>query len=45
MLAIRPNGDTFTFREYREMLARAAFVDSELHELSPTFFRAVVARK
>ncbi len=45
MLAITPNGDTYTFREYREILARAGFVDSELHELSPTFFRAVVARK
>lgn len=45
MLATTPGGDVYTFPQYRTMLERAGFVDSEQHRLGPLPFEAVTARK
>jgi 2-polyprenyl-3-methyl-5-hydroxy-6-metoxy-1,4-benzoquinol methylase len=43
MLGTTPEGDAYTFEEYRKMLADAGFRDSTLHPLPPTAHSAVVA--
>ena len=45
MLASTPHGDAYTFSQYEGILRDAGFVQSELHPLPPTYFRAVIARK
>ena len=45
MLATTPQGDAYTFSQYEEILRNVGFVQSELHPLPPTYFRAVIARK
>jgi cyclopropane fatty-acyl-phospholipid synthase-like methyltransferase len=45
MLATTPRGDAYTYAEYERLLRRVGFSSSELHELQPTYFRAVFARK
>jgi len=45
MLVGTPAGDAYTYAEYREMLKHAGFAQDELHELPPSFFRAILARK
>lgn len=45
MLVGTESGDAYTHAEYREMLKHAGFGQEELHELPPTFFRAIVAKK
>jgi 2-polyprenyl-3-methyl-5-hydroxy-6-metoxy-1,4-benzoquinol methylase len=45
MLATTPGGDTYTFAQYRTMLERAGFVDSQRQQLRPSPFEAVTARK
>jgi ubiquinone/menaquinone biosynthesis C-methylase UbiE len=43
MLGTTPEGDAYTFAEYRQMLAEAGFKDPSLHELPPTAECAVIA--
>ncbi len=43
MLTGTPAGDAYTFAEWERMCRHAGFSKAELHELPPTFFRAVVA--
>ena len=43
MLGTTPEGDAYTFAEYREMLTDAGFRDAELHPLPPTAESAVIA--
>ncbi len=45
MLATTPSGDAYTFSQYRRMLLESGFSKSELHDMPPTFFRAVIAQK
>lgn len=45
MLGTTPEGDAYTFAEYRTMLADAGFRDSSLHPLPPTAESAVIATK
>ena len=45
MLATTPRGDAYTFAQYAEMLRRVGFSANALHDLPPTYFRAVIARK
>jgi hypothetical protein len=45
MLATTPHGDAYTFADYERVLRAVGFASSELHELPPTYFRVVVARK
>lgn len=45
MLVSTPEGDAHTFSEYEKLLERCGFSRAELHELPPTFFRVVIARK
>lgn len=45
MLGTTPQGDVYTFSQFKEMLEKTGFADPELHDLPPTFFRALVARK
>ncbi|NDQ56754.1 MAG: methyltransferase domain-containing protein [Acidipila sp.] len=45
MLVTTPGGNAYTFAEYERMLRAAGFASSELHDLAPTYFRAVLARK
>lgn len=45
MLVSTPEGDAHTFAEYLALLNRTGFGRVELHDLPPSFFRAVVARK
>lgn len=45
MLATTPSGDAYTFSQYEEILREVGFVQSELHPLPPTYFRAVIAKK
>jgi ubiquinone/menaquinone biosynthesis C-methylase UbiE len=45
MLAGTPAGDAHTFADYRDMLARAGFVDPTLHDLVPSPMRLVLARR
>jgi cyclopropane fatty-acyl-phospholipid synthase-like methyltransferase len=45
MLGTTPEGDAYTFTEYRTMLADAGFTDATLHPLPPTTARAVIATK
>jgi ubiquinone/menaquinone biosynthesis C-methylase UbiE len=45
MLPTTPQGDAYTFSDYERVLRTVGFASSELHELPPTYFRAVVARK
>jgi ubiquinone/menaquinone biosynthesis C-methylase UbiE len=44
MLGTTPEGDAYTFAEYRRMLADAGFHDAELHSLPPTAQSAVIAK-
>jgi SAM-dependent methyltransferase len=44
MLGTTPEGDAYTFNEYRRMLADAGFHDAELHPLPPTAQCAVLAK-
>ena len=43
MLGTTPEGDAYTFAEYRQMLTDAGFRDAELHPLPPTAESAVIA--
>ncbi len=43
MLGTTPEGDAYTFGEYREMLTAAGFHDAEPHPLPPTAQSAVIA--
>jgi ubiquinone/menaquinone biosynthesis C-methylase UbiE len=45
MLPTTPHGDAYTYSEYERLLRRAGFSSSELHDLQPTYFRVVLARK
>ncbi len=45
MLVSTPAGDAHTFSEYQKLLQNTGFSRSEIHELPPSFFRAVIARK
>ena len=45
MLATTPGGDAYTFSQYQRMLCEAGFTTSELNDLPPAFFRAVIALK
>jgi 2-polyprenyl-3-methyl-5-hydroxy-6-metoxy-1,4-benzoquinol methylase len=45
MLVETPGGDAYTFAEHQQMLKNAGFQREELHELPPSFFRAIIARK
>jgi ubiquinone/menaquinone biosynthesis C-methylase UbiE len=45
MLPTTPHGDAYTFAEYERVLCGVGFASSELHELPPTYFRVIVARK
>ncbi len=45
MLGTTPEGDAYTFSEYREMLGAAGFRDAALHPLPPTAESAVIAVK
>ncbi len=45
MLATTPTGDAYTYSQYDELLGKAGFRRTELHNLSPTYFRAVIALK
>src|SRR5262245_7113597 len=41
MLPTTPHGDAYTFAEYGRLVRDVGFASSELHELPPTYFRAV----
>jgi ubiquinone/menaquinone biosynthesis C-methylase UbiE len=43
MLGTTPEGDAYTFAEYRQMLVEAGFRDAQLHPLPPTAESAVLA--
>ena len=43
MLGTTPEGDAYTFAEYRQMLADAGFRDASLHPLPPTAQSVVMA--
>ena len=43
MLGTTPEGDAYTFSEYRHMLTAAGFRDAQLHPLPPTAQSAVIA--
>jgi len=45
MLVATPSGDAYTYSEYQQMLKNTGFSREELHELPPTFFRLIIARK
>jgi cyclopropane fatty-acyl-phospholipid synthase-like methyltransferase len=45
MLGTTPEGDAYTFEEYRQMLADAGFREAALHPLPPTAASAVIATK
>ncbi len=45
MLATTARGDAYTFAEFQGMFARAGFLRSEFHALSPTTQQAVVSYK
>lgn len=45
MLSMTPHGDAYTFSEYERVLRNVGFASSELHDLPPTYYRAVLARK
>ena len=45
MLGVTPGGDAYTFAELNEMLAKAGFAHSEMHELPPTIQRVIVSQK
>jgi len=44
MLANTQGGDTYTFREYQEMLSSAGFRDTRLESLAPLPQELVIAR-
>ncbi len=43
MLGTTPEGDAYTFAEYKQMLVEAGFRDASLHPLPPTMQSAVLA--
>jgi ubiquinone/menaquinone biosynthesis C-methylase UbiE len=45
MLSMTPHGDAYTFSEYERVLRDVGFASSELHDLPPTYYRAVLACK
>jgi SAM-dependent methyltransferase len=45
MLGTTPQGDAYTFAEYRQMLTDAGFHDAGLHPLPPTAESAVIATR
>ena len=45
MLVGTESGDAYTRPEYQQMLKNSGFHREELHELLPSFFRAMIARK
>ena len=45
MLATTQRGDAYTFAQYAELLRRVGFRVNRLHDLPPTYFRAVIAQK
>jgi ubiquinone/menaquinone biosynthesis C-methylase UbiE len=45
MLLVTPAGDAYTYAEYQQMLNNTGFSREELHDLPPSFFRVVIARK
>lgn len=45
MLVGTKGGDAYTHAEYQQMLKKAGFNKEELHDLPPSFFRVIVAKK
>jgi len=45
MLAGTPEGDAYTFSELQTMFSNAGFSSTTMHELPPTFFRALVSNR
>jgi ubiquinone/menaquinone biosynthesis C-methylase UbiE len=45
MLVGTAAGDAYTHAEYQQMLKNSGFGHEELHDLPPSFFRAIVAKK
>jgi len=45
MLGVTPSGDAYTFAELDQMLSKAGFARSEMHELPPTIQRVIVSHK
>ena len=45
MLVGTEGGDAYTHSEYQQMLNEAGFHKEELHDLPPSFFRAIIAKK
>jgi SAM-dependent methyltransferase len=45
MLGTTPNGDAYTFEEFKQMFSHAGFSSSELHALPPTPQQVVISRK
>lgn len=45
MLATTPRGDAYTYPEYQELTREARFSSTEMHDLAPTFFRLVLAKR
>jgi 2-polyprenyl-3-methyl-5-hydroxy-6-metoxy-1,4-benzoquinol methylase/predicted transcriptional regulator len=45
MLGITPAGDAYTFSDYDRILRGVGFSKVELHQLPPTYFQVVIAKK
>jgi ubiquinone/menaquinone biosynthesis C-methylase UbiE len=45
MLGTTPHGDAYTYEQYRAVLGRTGFGQTELRDLPPTYFRVVIAEK
>jgi len=45
MLGMTPSGDAYTFAELEQMLRKAGFSSSELHDLPPTIQRVIISQK
>lgn len=45
MLVATPAGDAYTYAEYQQMLKDTGFTREELHDLPPSLFRVIIARK
>lgn len=45
MLATTPHGDAYTYAQYDCILKRVGFARTALHDLPPTYFRAVVGSR
>ena len=45
MLATTPEGDVYTFPEFKRMFSNAGFKSAELHEIPPSPRRVVIGSK